>query len=132
MKFPSEEWAAAYQRDLNASPEYRAAARGWAGDLVLRVTPPDPSSPAPGIYLDLAEDGCRQAKYMADSRSAESEFVFEAPSAVWAKLFRREIDAMRAVLDGTVKIRGNMAKLLRFTRAAKVLVETAAAIATDG
>ena len=38
---------------------------------------------------------------------------------------RHELDPIKAILDGTFRVRGNLAKLMRFTRAAKELVETA-------
>jgi len=38
---------------------------------------------------------------------------------------------VKAILDGTFRIKGNLAKAMRFTRAAKELVETAASVPTD-
>ena len=56
----------------------------------------------------------------------ESEFRFEATRANWSRLMNHEVDPVRAVLDGTLRVKGNLGKLMRFTRASKELVETAA------
>ncbi len=131
MKFPSVEWADALHTALNANPEYAEAARQWEGDILLRVTAASPGGPAPGVRLELEHGSCRAATFEADSANLTSEFVFEASAASWAKLIRREIDPVGAIMNGTIRVRGNLAKLMRFTRAAKVLVETAGAIPVD-
>jgi putative sterol carrier protein len=125
MPFPSAEWAAAYQRALNDNPAYHEAAKAWVGDILLLVRTPDPEAPAPGVHLDLANGECRAAVFHADARTVSSEFVYEGTPENWQRLMRHEIDPVKAILNGTFRVRGNLAKLMRFTRAAKELVETA-------
>ena len=131
MGFPSAEWAAAYQRALNENAAYREAAKAWVGDILLLVVPSTPGAPAPGVHLDLADGGCRAATFHADARGVASEFVYEGSPENWARLMRHEIDPVKAILDGTFRIRGNLAKAMRFTRAAKELVETAAQVPAE-
>jgi putative sterol carrier protein len=125
VQFPSADWAAAYRTALNENAAYREAAKAWVGDILLRVVPPAPEAPAPGVHLDLADGGCRSATFYEDSRRVASEFVYEGTPENWARLMRHEIDPVKAILDGTFRVKGNLAKLMRFTRAAKELVETA-------
>lgn len=130
-KFPSVAWAEAFQKALASNAAYREAAQAWEGDLFLRVVP-DPESPnGCGVYLDLFHGECRSARFVDDASGVTSEFVYEGPRANWARLLRHEVDPVKAILDGTFKVRGNLAKALRFTRAAKELVETAAKIPSD-
>ena len=130
MQFPSSEWAEAYRQALNANPAYQEAARAWVGDILLLVRPSDPDAPAPGVHLALAHGECSAATYHADARAVASEFVYEGTPENWQRLLRREVDPVKAILDGTFKIKGNLAKAMRFTRAAKELVETAAQVPT--
>lgn len=132
MHFPSVEWAAAYQKALNANTAYREAARAWEGDILLLVKPADPLAPAPGVHLTLAHGACQAATYHDDARSVASEFVYEGTPENWERLMKHEVDPVKAILDGTFRIRGNLAKAMRFTRAAKELVETAGTIPVDG
>lgn len=131
LAFPSAAWADAFRAGLNANDEYRAAASAWEGDLLLRMVGGSADAPAPGVHLDLFHGDCRAASFLADSRATSSEFVYEGTPENWSRLLRGELDPVRAILDGTFKVRGNLLKLSRFTRAAKALVETAAAIPAE-
>ena len=128
MEFPSAEWAQAYRDALNANRSYQEAAQAWVGDILLLVRPSDPNAAAPGVHLVLAHGECSAATYHADARDVASEFVYEGTAENWEKLLRHEVDPVKAILDGTFKIRGNLAKAMRFTRAAKELVETASRV----
>lgn len=128
MRFPSPEWADALARALNANEAYREAAVAWEGDLLLRVLPVAPSGAAPGVLLDLYHGTCRAARFEPDSRTTESEFVYEGTVANWTRLMAGTLDPVGALMDGTFKLRGNLAKAMRFTRAAKELVSTAAGL----
>ncbi len=131
MPFPSQEWADAYRSALNSNAAYQEAAKAWEGDILLLVKPADANAPAPGIHLSLAHGVCSAAVFHADARSVPSEFVYEGTIENWQRLMRREVDPVKAILDGTFKVRGNLAKLMRFTRAAKELVETASLVPSD-
>ncbi|MCI4333361.1 MAG: SCP2 sterol-binding domain-containing protein [Thermoplasmata archaeon] len=127
-RFPSAEWAQLLREAINASEEYALAAKAWEGDVLLRIVPDATGSASPGIHLDLAGGACRAARFVPDSGATESEFVFEATAPVWDQILRGEVDPVRAVLSGQVKIRGNVAKAMRFTKASTLLVRIASAI----
>ena len=124
-RFPSTEWATAFQTAINANPEYAEAARAWEGDILLLVAPDDLASEGEGIFLNLAHGSCREARYVRPAGAVEAEFVYRGSRTDWEKLLRREIDPVQAILDGTFHLKGNLAKAMRFTRAAKALIETA-------
>jgi len=131
MKFPSQEWALAFRDAINGNAAYREAARAWEGDILFLVRSPDPSGAAPGVHLALAHGECSEASFHADAREVASEFVYEGSPENWQRLLSGQLDPVKAILDGTFRIRGNLAKAMRFTRAAKELVETAAKVPTD-
>jgi putative sterol carrier protein len=131
VQFPSSEWAEAFREALNANAEYREAAAAWEGDILFRVAASAPGSPAPGIHLDLAHGECSAATFHPDSMSVASEFVYEGTAENWQRLLRGGLDPVRSILDGTFRMRGNLLKASRFTRAAKALVETAASVPAD-
>lgn len=132
MKFPSEEWASTLRAALNANPRYAEAAQQWEGDVLFRIAPSAPDAPSPGVHLSLARGTCSSATFLADSSSTSCEFIFETSEENWRRLLRRELDPVQAILDRTLRVRGNLAKLMRFTRAAKELVDTAAEIPVQG
>jgi putative sterol carrier protein len=130
-RFPSTEWAELARVAINASPDYLAAAKAWEGDIVLRIVSEDPTAPAPGIFLDLDHGVCRASSFLPDSRDSASEFAFEATRGEWERILRKETDPVREVLSGRVKVRGNFAKAMRFTKATTLLVEIASGIPTE-
>jgi len=116
---------------VNENPEYAEAAKAWEGDVLLRVLPEtDPKTPE-GVYLDLANGVCRSARYVPDARDSSSEFVFEAARGDWREILAGRLDPVKAVVSGKVKVRGNFAKAMRFTRASGLLIATAATIPTE-
>ena len=130
MQFPSQEWATAFRAAINANEAYRAAAMAWEGDILFLVKGADVNAAAPGVYLALAHGECSEATYHADARSVSSEFIYEGTPENWQKLLKGDVDPVKAILDGTFRIRGNLAKAMRFTKAAKELVETASKVPT--
>jgi putative sterol carrier protein len=126
--FPSAEWAEAFRTALNANVAYAEAAQAWEGDILLLVLPDAGHPKGEGVYLDLAHGRCRAAQYVPDASNLPTEFVYQGPRSSWARLAKGEVEPLRAILDGTFQVKGNMAKMLRFTKAAKELVETAAKI----
>jgi putative sterol carrier protein len=129
MRFPSPEWAEQLRVALNDSAGFQAAATAWEAHLLFLVRTPGSDDPAPGVRLQLSQGVCLGAEFLADARRIAAEFVFEGTPENWRRLLRRELDPVRPFMDGTFKVRGNLAKALRFTRAAKELVATASAIA---
>jgi len=130
MKFPSAEWAAEFRSVLNQNEAYREAAQAWEGDILFLVRNADAQAPSPGIHLALAHGECSAATFYPDARAVASEFVYEGTPENWQRLLDGQLDPVKAILDGTFRIRGNLAKAMRFTRAAKELVETAAKVPT--
>ncbi|MGA7922486.1 MAG: SCP2 sterol-binding domain-containing protein [Thermoplasmata archaeon] len=131
VKFPSWEWAVEFQARLNANPAYAEAAQAWEADFLLRVLPEDPTAASPGIRLDLRQGTCREATYLPETRQVSSEFVFQGTTTNWGRLLRHEVDPLKAIVDGTFQLKGNLAKAMRFTRAAKELMDTASGIPSE-
>jgi len=130
MQFPSQEWATAFKAAINANEAYRAAAQAWQGDILFLVRGADPNAAAPGVHLELAHGECSEATFHADARNVSSEFIYEGSPENWEKMLKGGGDPVKAILDGTFRIRGNLAKAMRFTKAAKELVETASKVPT--
>ena len=130
-RFPSAEWAAFFQSALNSNAEYAEAAKAWEGDILFLVTA-DPRSPkGSGIHLDLFHGSCRSATFTEDPTTISSEFIYEGRREDWRRLLQGELDPVKALLRGTFRVRGNLPKLMRFTRAATLLASTAATVPTE-
>jgi putative sterol carrier protein len=129
--FPSADWASQFRAALNSNEAYAEAAAAWEGDFLLEVVPDSSAEGGPGVYLDLAHGTCRDARYVVDARALSAEFTFRGTAEDWRKVVRGEVDPIRAYLEGTIRLRGNPAKLMRFMRATRELLVTAAGVTID-
>ncbi|MGC8998372.1 MAG: SCP2 sterol-binding domain-containing protein [Candidatus Bathyarchaeia archaeon] len=131
FKFPSEEWIKAYKEELNKNEAYAEAAKDWEGDFLFIVTPDEGLEKEMVFYVDLWHGKCREA-YMLPSREAKTaEFVYEGPYSNWKKLIMGQLDPIQSLLMRKFKLKGNMAKIMRYTKAASELVKTASKVPTE-
>ncbi|MEM2367675.1 MAG: SCP2 sterol-binding domain-containing protein [Candidatus Bathyarchaeia archaeon] len=131
FRFPSEEWIKAYKEELNKNEAYAEAAKDWEGDFLFIVTPDEGLDKEMVFYVDLWHGKCRDA-YMVPSREAKTaEFVYEGPYSNWKKLIMGQLDPIQSLLMRKFKLKGNMAKIMRYTKAASELVKTASKVPTE-
>ncbi len=130
--FATPAWAAALQAAINASPAYREAARNWEGDFWFVVEPADgeEANARALIYVDLWHGACRLCELAADETARMPEFRISGNRRNWQRVVQREIDPIRALMTGSLRLKGNMAKVMRNVKAAQELVLCASAVPT--
>jgi len=131
LTFPSDEWFARFVEELNNNREYEEAARNWEGDFLFVVTPERGKGTEYLYYLDLFHGKCREHYPVASRDTKKAEFMLIGKVQNWKKIGKGEIDATRAMLSGKLKIKGNMAKVMKYTRAANELAKTATRVPTN-
>jgi len=131
LKFPSEEWLKKYVEIVNASREYEQAARDWEGDILFIITPDERFDREEVYWLDLYHGKVREWRRLSNRAEREAQFVYEGPYGNWVKLIKGEIEPIKGILTGKFKLRGNMMKILRYTRAAQELVNCATKVPSE-
>lgn len=130
-KFPSDEWIKLYKEELNKNEVYAEAAKDWEGDFLFVITPSGGLEKEVVFYVDLWHGKCREA-YQLPSRDAKTAaFVYEGPYPNWKKLLNKEIDPIRGLMTGKFKLKGDMAKVMRYIKAAQELVNTTTRVPTE-
>lgn len=81
------------------------------------------------MYVDLWHGECRNARLATESEF-NPEFRISANRKQWQRVIAREIDPIKALMTGTLKLKGNLAKIMRNVRAAQDLVMCAASVPT--
>lgn len=127
--FASPEWADALKRAINASANYRESAKAWEGDFWF-IVEPDPGAERRFIYVDLWHGECRDAR-VANEGDFTPEFRIWGSRRSWQRVINREIDPIKALMTNTLKLKGNLAKIMRNVRAAQDLVLCAASVPTE-
>jgi putative sterol carrier protein len=111
----TQEWMDAYKAAIVADPEYKTIAKDWEGSVAL-VCLADPSKGVPEtVYLfqdywhgDVGEF------VVCDKEKAESaKFVMTGEYSRWKQIARKELDATKALLQGKLKMKGDLPYVVR-------------------
>jgi len=128
-RFGSDEWLIALKEAINTSSNYRESAKTWEGDFWF-VVEPEKDHPGLLIYLDLWHGECRAAQIARTEAEFDPEFRITATMRNWQRVIQGEIDPIRAILTNRLKLKGNLAKIMRNVRAAQALVLCATNVPT--
>lgn len=136
LPFPSAEWATAYHQAINQNALYQKAAAAWDQGAIAFVCKPDPSlglDVAHGVVLELHHGRCQGALYTTDpAEMRKAPFVIEASYAQWRAVLRGEVDPIRAMLQGQLKLsQGHLPTIIRDVEGSKQLVLSASTIDTE-
>jgi putative sterol carrier protein len=133
-EFPSAEWVGEYVRRINESPEYREAAATWEGD-VSYVFEAEPERGIPEeiwSWLDLWHGACRGYRYgVSAEEGGRAKFIIRAPYTRWKEVIRKELDPVKGMMQGKLKLKGDLPTIVRHVRAANELVNLAASVPTE-
>ena len=146
MKVFSEEWVKAYVDAINNNPNYKSAASWWEGDFLFVVEPSGNLDHEIKMFLGLYHGECTGGKILKEGEKYEIlkpgsppkplkegepvavEFVFSGTYDNWVKVLKKELDPIQGLMAGKFKLIGNMAKVMRATKAAQELVNSTAMI----
>ena len=132
-RFPSEEWLAEYVRQINASKSYRDAAQTWEGDVayVIEAEPDRGVAEDVWAWLDLWHGACRDGKLVSPEEGERARFVIRAPYSRWKEVIRRELDPVKGMMQGKLKLRGDLPTIVKYVKAANELVNVAQTVPTE-
>jgi putative sterol carrier protein len=130
-RFPSDAWVKALMEELNKSAAYAEAAKTWEGDFYFVVEPGGPLTKAVLLYMDLWHGKCREAFEVADESVKKPVFRMSAPPATWKKVLTKKLDPIQGLMTGQLKLKGNMAMVMKSVKAAKELVEASTRVETE-
>jgi putative sterol carrier protein len=121
----SPEWAQAFKDEINKSPVYQQAGRGWKWTVGLVVdAEPDKKFPeSRGIVLDLFEGTARDVHVGTAQEAQACDFVISAPYSRWKEVATKKLDATRGMLQGKLKLKGDLPTVVRYTKASQELTE---------
>lgn len=131
LKFPSAEWIEEFHKILNENKAYQEAAKNWEGDFLFIITPDEGLDREYVYYMDLWHGKCREARLLKSRDEKKAAFAYEGPYSNWKKLLQGKIDPIKGLLTNKFRLKGDMAKVMRATKAAKELVSTTMKVKTQ-
>ncbi len=133
IPFPTQAWFDAFEAEINGSDEYREAAAEWEGDIAFLIkAEPDKGVPADVWgWLDLWHGGCRGAGLIDETRATGAAYSLTAPYTRWKDVLMGELDPIKGMMQGKLKVRGDLPSIVRQVRAATELVRLTGLVPTS-
>ncbi|MDQ6741485.1 MAG: SCP2 sterol-binding domain-containing protein [Candidatus Dormibacteraeota bacterium] len=121
----SNEWAQQFKEEINRSPVYRQAAKGWKWTvgLVVEAEPDRGFAESRGVVLDLFDGEARDIRVGSADNARACDFVITAPYSRWKQVATKELDATRGMLTGKLKLKGDLPTIVRYTKASQEMTE---------
>jgi putative sterol carrier protein len=132
LAFPSVEWIAAYKDAINRNPEYKTGAADWTYGvvaLIVKAQPPAVSEDL-GIWLDLERGVCREARLVKVEEATKAPFCITGEYARWKQVLRKDLDPIKGMMQGKLRLKGDLPTIVRAVKAAQELVNSAGMVDT--
>lgn len=125
-------WIGAYERRIQNDAEYRNSAQGWEGTVVIHILA-EPSLRLDEdmfMLIDLWHGDCRSVRLVPREAGENGDYVLTATYHRWKQVMTGELDSTKAMMQGKIKLKGNLPTIVRYVKAASRLSEIAGGIDT--
>jgi putative sterol carrier protein len=131
MKILTQEWLDAFGKAINDNPAYRESAATWEGDMLCVIEPSGPLKREARFFIGLYHGECTGVRLLEEEEEVDTAYTLSGPYENWIKIVKGELDTIQAVMAGKLRLTGDMAKLMRATRAAQEIVNSLQKIETE-
>ena len=91
--------------------------------LVVEAEPDKNFPEARGLVMDLFDGEARDIKVGAAADAQRCDFVITAPYSRWKQVAKLELDATKGMLQGKLKLKGDLPTIVRYTKASQELTD---------
>lgn len=128
--FASAEWLDAYKDAINASPEIAEFAKDWERDIVIVVEAERDKGIPYDLWalFDIDHGKVREARIVAPEEGERATYVISAPYTEWKNVVQGRVDPIKGMLQGKLKVRGDVHALASEVKATEALVKAARGI----
>lgn len=118
-------WIGAYQKLIQGDETYRKLGKGWEGSVVIHILPEPEVGLDDDMYLmlDLWDGECRSVRLVPKEVGENGDYVLTAPYIRWKQVMTGELDAVKGMMQGKLKLRGDLPTIVRYAKAATRLTE---------
>ena len=134
LTFPSVEWMEEYKKQINSSEGYKKAGATWTAGVVALVISAKPEigiNEDFGMLLDLHQGICRDAKRVDLEEAQKTPFCIIGDYARWKQVIKKELEPVKGMMQGKLKLKGDLPTIVRYVKASQDLVECASKVDTQ-
>ena len=124
------EWVALFEKIIQEDAEYKEAAKDWEGTVVLHVE----AAPDYGldvdlyIFMDLWHGDCRSVRIVPPDAGEAGDFVITGSLERWTQVGKKELDSTKGMMQGKLKLKGDLPTIVRAVRASQRLTDLSAEV----
>ncbi|MEW6376800.1 MAG: SCP2 sterol-binding domain-containing protein [Thermodesulfobacteriota bacterium] len=133
LTFPSVEWIEEYKKQINLSEGYKKAGATWTAGVVALVISAKPEigiNEDFGMWLDLHQGVCREAKKVSLEEAQKAPFCIIGDYTRWKQVIKKELEPVKGMMQGKLKLKGDLPTIVRYVKASQELVECTTRIET--
>jgi len=124
------EWVAAYEKMIQEDEEYKEAAKNWEGSVVIHILAKPDLGLEKDIFMlmDLWHGECRSVRLVPAEAGLKGDYVLTGELERWEAVMAKELDTTKAMMQGKIKLKGNLATIVRYVKASVRLTDLSAEI----
>ncbi len=125
-------WIATYEKLIQNDAEYRKLAQGWEGSVIIHIEAAPDVGLDDGMYLliDLWHGDCRSVRLVPTQAGEDGDYVLTAAYDRWKQVMTKDLDVVKGLMQGKIKLKGHLPTIVRYNKAAVRLVDLVATIPT--
>jgi putative sterol carrier protein len=131
FKFPSDEWVKEFARQINSSKAYEESGKDWEGDWIFTVEADDAYPETVYFFIGLYHGKVTDAALIDNESAREAQYFMRGSFTTWRKTIEGKLDPIQGLMTRKFKLKGNLAKVLRYPRSAKELVNCVLRVPSD-
>ena len=128
----SPEWVATFEKKIQEDETYKEVAKTWEGTVVIHILANPDSGLDEDIFMlmDLWHGDCRSVRLVPEEVGRSADFVLTGELERWQAVMKKELDVVKAMMQGKIKLKGSLPEIVRYVKASIRLVDLAAQIDT--
>jgi putative sterol carrier protein len=131
FKFPSDEWVKEFARQINSSKAYEESGKDWEGDWIFTVEADDAYPDTVYFFIGLYHGKVTDAALIESETAREAQYFMRGSFTTWRKTIEGKLDPIQGLMTRKFKLKGNLARVLRYPRSAKELVNCVLRVPSD-
>jgi putative sterol carrier protein len=119
------EWVAVYEKLIQEDAEYKESAKEWEGTVVIHIL----ANPELGLeqdsfmLMDLWHGDCRSVRLVPADVGMNGDYVLTGDLERWEAVMAKELDTTKAMMQGKIKLKGNLPTIVRYVKASVRLTD---------
>ncbi len=125
IKAFTQEWMDTYKAAIVSDPDYKQIAKDWEGSVSLIVNA-DPSKGVPEqvyLFLDFWHGDVGDFLVSDKAKAENAKFVMTGDYSRWKQVALKELDATKGLLQGKLKLKGDLPYVVRNIKVVNKVVE---------